>query len=391
MASDAINGDNSGLKPAVAEIQSGCDPVESALLRALEQRRKQNHISQQSRACAKTRPWRFDGSRGPEASSVEDYAIAIGSSSPDDITMEAMTCSSCREEYDPSWNDYESCEYHTGQFFKLEYILAISLFSLGEMEINFDGTWWPGDWDQDIEEADFIAEVLDSEGTRENYSEILRWDCCGKTGDNSGCKLGRHLRDDIDLKAVPGRDLQPLPTLWYPRDTDARTCGRNLFREFYHWENEFGSLPTAEKAANLGGPKDAYVNYMQQTFPDILFLARMPQGGPEAWTQLIELGAHCPKASKAEFNLELDRKMLKLLRIRCDAGEAWDLRSAINELREDAAEFGGPGFCSETIRTMEEILQTKSNGASKRRKRHRSGSQEEGSRGHSREKRSKKR
>ena len=141
VASDAINGDNSGLKPAVAEIQSGCDPVESALLRALEQRRKQNHISQQSRACAKTRPWRFDGSRGPEASSVEDYAIAIGSSSPDDITMEAMTCTKCREQYDPSWNDCESCEYHTGQFFKLEYNLAISLFSLGEMEINFDGAW----------------------------------------------------------------------------------------------------------------------------------------------------------------------------------------------------------------------------------------------------------
>lgn len=55
----------------------------------------------------------------------------------------------------------------------------------GELEPDDDGGFWDNHWEES--ESD-----IDTDGMREQHPEGFMWDCCGKDGTASGCKVTEH-------------------------------------------------------------------------------------------------------------------------------------------------------------------------------------------------------
>ena len=132
----------------------------------------------------------------------------------------------------------KSGNYHTGQSIADSRISEfISLLYSEDMEVSFEGDRWPESWSGEPDATAFIYDLLDLKENGDKYPEIFRWNCCGESGDEAGCKMGKHGFSSGNPLRIIGskRDHQSLATLWVSCNTDARTCNGNLYREFYHW------------------------------------------------------------------------------------------------------------------------------------------------------------
>ena len=82
-----------------------------------------------------------------------------------------VSCAQCEEEFDVAKNDREACRWHPG-----------------EMEPQEDcGDMNPCDPD------------LNEPGAKEDFAEFFNWTCCGAQGDEEGCKVSPHRRDDKEM------------------------------------------------------------------------------------------------------------------------------------------------------------------------------------------------
>ncbi|KAH6603185.1 cytochrome p450 [Trichoderma cornu-damae] len=89
-------------------------------------------------------------------------------------------CVQCDLPFDPSRNTYKKCRYHSG-----------------DMEVDWDGDCW-ADHDEDCHGA------IDTEEMREEHPSGFFWNCCDRSGEQEGCRLGRHEADPSKSKRGMG-------------------------------------------------------------------------------------------------------------------------------------------------------------------------------------------
>ncbi|KAK4082343.1 uncharacterized protein Triagg1_2155 [Trichoderma aggressivum f. europaeum] len=90
-------------------------------------------------------------------------------------------CVQCNSTFDPS-DTAKNCFYHNG-----------------ELEANYDDDFW-ADHDEDCHGT------IDTDEMREEFPEGFIWNCCDKSGDELGCRWGRHQTDPS--KVEEGEDAE---------------------------------------------------------------------------------------------------------------------------------------------------------------------------------------
>ncbi|CAF9925117.1 MAG: hypothetical protein HETSPECPRED_005749 [Heterodermia speciosa] len=88
------------------------------------------------------------------------------------------TCENCKEEFDVETNDGVSCIWHPEG-----------------KEADYDADIWV-DHDEDCHGR------IDGFDDDPNYAEGFRYECCGRSGDNEGCKLGTHVEEENVYKKM---------------------------------------------------------------------------------------------------------------------------------------------------------------------------------------------
>ncbi|KAL7784098.1 cytochrome P450 [Trichoderma ceciliae] len=123
---------------------------------------------------------------GSVASKVRSYAEDMKTN----ISLNAI-CVQCDLIFNPSFNLYKECRYHSGQ-----------------LEVDWHGDFW-ADHDENCHG------IIDMDEMREEYPEGFVWTCCNKEGGEEGCRSGRHQTDiskskkGMDFDSEKDAELEP--------------------------------------------------------------------------------------------------------------------------------------------------------------------------------------
>ncbi|KAI1761370.1 hypothetical protein GGR53DRAFT_469369 [Hypoxylon sp. FL1150] len=83
-------------------------------------------------------------------------------------SVDVSICVQCQQPFYKDENNAQACKFHNGN-----------------LEVNDDDDFW-ADHDENVHGE------IDTEWMREEFPDGFTWDCCGKSGDTTGCVLGQH-------------------------------------------------------------------------------------------------------------------------------------------------------------------------------------------------------
>ncbi|KAK5993806.1 hypothetical protein PT974_07243 [Cladobotryum mycophilum] len=85
-------------------------------------------------------------------------------------------CVQCDQPFDTNENTEKDCIYHNG-----------------ELEVDYDGDAW-------ADHDERCHGTIDTDEMREEHPDGFVWSCCDKSGEEKGCKFGRHQADPAKSK-----------------------------------------------------------------------------------------------------------------------------------------------------------------------------------------------
>jgi hypothetical protein len=77
--------------------------------------------------------------------------------------------------------------------------LGLADQALGGLEVNYQAYVW-------ADHDERCHGTIDTKDMRKESPEGFIWDCCGKRGDESGCKLGKHEADPDKSRRETGAE-----------------------------------------------------------------------------------------------------------------------------------------------------------------------------------------
>ncbi|KAI4722705.1 hypothetical protein E4T48_00990 [Aureobasidium sp. EXF-10727] len=98
-------------------------------------------------------------------------------------------CENCKQEFDVTENEKDSCQYHDDLFSLLPRIPPMPFTQIpGELSVDTQSSTWD-DWDQRC------YGTIDND-LFDEYPEGFIWECCNESGDAEGCVIHAHEVDE---------------------------------------------------------------------------------------------------------------------------------------------------------------------------------------------------